>query len=90
MQHRSYNIPQEGKHYDHDDCQQPDGVVLRLLENFDQTVDEGGQPQKPFEERCEHDGAHDGDIDDLPGVKSCPASKYQSRINSHHSLATDR
>ena len=44
--------------------------MLRLLENFDETIDEGSQPQEPFEESREHDGADDGDIDNLAYISA--------------------
>ena len=42
--------------------------MLCLLEDFDQTIDEGGQPQEPFEKSADHDSAHDGNIDNLPQI----------------------
>ena len=55
--------------------------MFSLLEHFDQTVEEGGQPEEPFEEGCEHDTAHDGDIDNLPSASAFVL--YTQAVSSH-------
>lgn len=49
--------------------------MFGFLVHFDQTVQEGGEPQKPFQEGHEHRCAHDGDVYDLyevPGEYNIP------------------
>ena len=59
--------------------------MLRLLKNFDEAIDESGQPQEPFEESSEHDGADNGDIDNL-GVHQRRAFKQQCMLEQLTSL----
>lgn len=41
--------------------------MLGFLKSLHQTVDEGGEPQKPFQESSEHYRAHNASVDDLWG-----------------------
>jgi len=49
----------------HNDGQDPYTNSVGFLENFDQAVQESSDPKEPLEQSCKHDGADDGDIDDI-------------------------
>jgi hypothetical protein len=54
---------------------------LSLLENLDNAVQKRGNPEEPFEQRCKHESAYNGDIDNLALLVLCTRI-YHSRLTS--------
>jgi hypothetical protein len=59
------SLPETKEEETEEDGQNADTDGLGLLENLDNAVHERSNPQEPLEECCKHDGADDGDIDNL-------------------------
>ncbi len=59
--------------------------MLRFLEDFNQAIHEGCQPQEPLEEGGDHDGADDGRVSNLWGipVSICTPSKHVTHVSSY-------
>lgn len=49
------DAPQEREEDHHDDCQDFRALVLCLLINLNEAVDEGREPEEPFEQCGQHD-----------------------------------
>jgi hypothetical protein len=60
-----WSIPEQEEENTEEDGQNADAHGLGLLEDLDNAVQEGSDPEKPLEEGCQHEGADDGDIDNL-------------------------
>jgi hypothetical protein len=62
---RQKNAPHRHKEHHISQSQDPHRPVLSLLHHFRQTEQESQQPEDPFEQGGEHDGADDRDVDDV-------------------------
>jgi hypothetical protein len=59
------NLPETEEEKSEKDGQNANTDCLRLLEDLDNAVHEGGNPQEPLEECREHDSADDGNVNNL-------------------------
>jgi hypothetical protein len=59
------SVPEAEEEDSEEDGQYPYTDGLGLLEDLDQAICEGSNPEKPFEKGSKHDTADDGDVDNL-------------------------
>jgi hypothetical protein len=57
--------PKTEKEETEEDGQNAHTDGLGLLEDLDNAVQEGSNPQEPLKEGCKHDSANNGDVDNL-------------------------
>lgn len=62
---RKKSLPKEEEEDSKEDGQDADGNGLGLLEDLDDAVEKGSDPEKPLEEGGQHEGTNDGDVDNL-------------------------
>lgn len=65
------DLPECEEEKTEEDGQNSDTDGLCLLENLDDAVQEGSNPEEPFKQSGQHDSTDNGDIDDLRVVSIC-------------------
>lgn len=68
MKRLGLSLPKQEEEDTKEDGENADTDRLGFLENLDDAVHEGSDPQEPFQERRKHERANDGDIDNLGGL----------------------